>query len=334
MHRILVLTAGGLLAVGAALLPTAYYQNIPTARYVTASTQLGTESVSCSGQILAFDRAETYITSPVVTEDVLVEVGDQVAAGQVLCTVDLPATGLLMTSPELTSDFLKSYLENPETSSLESLLSASGLGEQSVQLAAAPEYASAINGTVTAVNLQSDSLYNSPQAAIVVEDLSELRAELYVPQAGVAGIEPGDKVLIQGAGITGEISGEVVSINPSAMQSLQNGTLQVLIPVQVRLTSDSKGARPGYAVTAQILSRSSTDGLFIPYQAVCQDEENQEYVWLLSNTGAAVRQPVTTGEETAEMTQILSGITAEDIVLIGENLQSGQPVRLEGYYEG
>ena len=46
------------------------------------------------------------------------------------------------------------------------------------------------------------------------------------------------------------------------------------------------------------------------------------------------RQPVTTGEETAEMTQILSGITAEDIVLIGENLQSGQPVRLEGYYEG
>ena len=126
----------------------------------------------------------------------------------------------------------------------------------------------------------------------------------------------------------------MVSINPSAMQSLQNGTLQVLIPVQVRLTSDSKGARPGYAVTAQILSRSSTDGLFIPYQAVCQDEENQEYVWLLSNTGAAVRQPVTTGEETAEMTQILSGITAEDIVLIGENLQSGQPVRLEGYYEG
>ena len=248
--------------------------------------------------------------------------------------MDLPATGLLMTSPELTSDFLKSYLENPETSSLESLLSASGLGEQSVQLAAAPEYASAINGTVTAVNLQSDSLYNSPQAAIVVEDLSELRAELYVPQAGVAGIEPGDKVLIQGAGITGEISGEVVSINPSAIQSLQNGALQVLVPVQVRLTSDSKGARPGYAVTAQILSRSSTDGLFIPYQAVCQDEENQEYVWLLSNTGAAVRQPVTTGEETAEMTQILSGITAEDIVLIGENLQSGQPVRLEGYYEG
>ena len=239
-----------------------------------------------------------------------------------------------MTSPELTSDFLKSYLENPETSSLESLLSASSLGEQSVQLAAAPEYASAINGTVTAVNLQSDSLYNSPQAAIVVEDLSELRTELYVPQAGVAGIEPGDKVLIQGAGITGEISGEVVSINPSAMQSLQNGALQVLVPVQVRLTSDSKGARPGYAVTAQILSRSSTDGLFIPYQAVCQDEENQEYVWLLSNTGAAVRRPVTTGEETAEMTQILSGITAEDIVLIGENLQSGQPVRLEGYYEG
>ena len=123
MHRILVLTAGGLLAVGAALLPTAYYQNIPTARYVTASTQPGTESVSCSGQILAFDRAETYITSPVVTEDVLVEVGDQVEAGQVLCTVDLPATGLLMTSPELTSDFLKSYLENPEASSLESLLS-------------------------------------------------------------------------------------------------------------------------------------------------------------------------------------------------------------------
>ena len=82
MHRILVLTAGGLLAVGAALLPTAYCQNIPTARYVTASTQPGTESVSCSGQILAFDRAETYITSPVVTEDVLVRWGIRLRRGR------------------------------------------------------------------------------------------------------------------------------------------------------------------------------------------------------------------------------------------------------------
>lgn len=332
MQRILALAAGVLMAVGAAAVPAAYYQNIAAAQYITASSQPGTETVNCSGQILAYNRAETYITSPVVTEDVLVKVGDQVEAGQALCTVNLPATGLLMTSPELTADYLKSYLEG-QGQSLESLAAAAGAEKTGVQLAAAPEYSSAIRGTVTSVNIQADSLYNSPQAAIVVEDLSELRAELYVPQAGIAEIKPGDKVLLQGAGISGELSGEVVSISPSATQSLQNGALQVLVPVQVRLTSDSKGAKPGFAVTARIFSQSSIDGLFIPYQAVCQDEDNQEYVWVLSAAGTAARQPVTTGEETAEMTQILSGITEDDIVLIGEQLSAGKPVRLEGYYE-
>lgn len=332
MQRILVLAAATLMAVGAAVVPAAYYQNVATAQYITASSQPGTETVNCSGQILAYNRAETYITSPIVAEDVLVKVGDQVEAGQALCTVNLPATGLLMTSPELTADYLKSYLEG-QGQSLENLTTAANAGQNGIQLAAAPEYSSAIRGTVTSVNIQADSLYNSPQAAIVVEDLSELRAELYVPQAGIAGIKPGDKVVLQGAGISGDLSGEVVSISPSAVQNLQNGVLQVMVPAQVRLTSDSKGAKPGFAVTARILSQSNANGLFIPYQAVCQGEDNQEYVWILSETGMAVKQPVTTGEETAKMTQILSGISENDIVLIGEQLNTGKPVRLEGYYE-
>ena len=316
------------------MLPTICYQSIPAARYITASSQPGAESVSCSGQLLAFDRAETYITSPVITDEVKVKVGDSVAAGQILCTVDLPATGLLMTSPEITADFLKEYLNEQTSGSLEKLFQSDFDGEKQAQLAAAPSYRSPITGTVTAVNLQSNSLYNSPKAAIIVEDLSELCAELYIPQANVQKIQAGDKVLLQGAGISGEISGEVLSINPSAVQSLQNGAVQVLIPVRVRLTSDSKGARPGYIVTAKILSRASTNGLFIPYQAICQDEENQEYVWALSASGQAIRCPITTGEETAEMTQVLSGISSEDIILIGEDLRPGCPVRLEGCYEG
>ena len=335
MRKMLILAAGILVIAVSAALPAFYYNRIPSVRYLTASSQPGTQAVSCTGQILACSRAETYITSPVVTDQVLVSVGDQVEPGTVLCTINLPATGLLLTSPELTSDFIKACLEGGEGQDLQSLLSGSLLtSENGLQLAAAPEYTSAISGTVTAVNLQSDSLYNSPQAAVVVEDLSELQAELYVPQASAGEIRPGDRVLMQGAGITGEISGEVVSVNPSAVQSLESGTLQVLVPVQVRLTSDAKGARPNYAVTGKIFSRSEADGLFIPYQAICQDEENQEYVWVLSGYGTAVRREVTTGEETAESTQILTGITADDIVLVGEELRSGQQVRLEGYYEG
>lgn len=159
-----------------------------------------------------------------------------------------------MTSPEITADFLKEYLNEQASGSLEKLFQSDFEEEKQAQLAVAPSYRSPITGTVTAVNLQSNSLYNSPKAAIVVEDLSELCAELYIPQASVQKIQAGDKVLLQGAGIFGEISGEVLSINPSAVQSLQNGAVQVLIPVRVRLTSDSKGARPGYIVTAKILS--------------------------------------------------------------------------------
>ena len=296
---------------------------IPSAIAVAVEEGPASIEISCSGQIEAAQHTEVYLSAPAVADEVLVQVGDRVAAGETLFTLDLAASRLLLTAASATSEELSSLLFTGE-------LSGNNTGTDG---ALSPAYASAISGTVTAVRIQPHSLYQSAEAAVTVEDLSDLTARLYVPQDTIASVRTGDRVVMEGAGLTGEVSGEVQDIAPSAQQISGGGVTQTVVPVTVRLTSDAKGAKPNFAVTARILSATENKGLWLPYQAIHQDDENREYVFLLSGEGTAEKQIITTGEETPQKTEVLSGLERGEVVLIGEDLQEGKMVRLEGWYE-
>ena len=324
MRRIIIFSTA--VAAMIALLAVSVGKSSKISSAMAVSVEEGPASIeiSCNGQIEAVQHAEIYLAAPAVADEVLVQVGDRVTAGETLFTLDLAASRLLLTAASATPEELSTLL-------FAGAFSASGDANANGVLSSS--YASAISGTVTAVRIQPHSLYQSAEAAVTVEDLSELTARLFVPQDAIASVRSGDRVILEGAGLNGEISGVVQDVAPSAQQISTGGVTQTVVPVTVSLTSDTKGAKPNFTVTARIFSASESRGLWLPYQAIHQDEENQEYVFLLSDGGAAEKRVVTTGEETVRETEILSGLKRGEVVLIGEDLREGERIQLEGWYE-
>lgn len=72
--------------------------------------------------------------------------------------------------------------------------------------------------------------------------------------------------------------------------------------------------------------------LTIPYEAVGQDSNQQEYVYVYSK-GRPVRKNITTGKELLHTVEVTKGLGITDIVLLEpENIQPNLMVRLKGEY--
>ena len=67
----------------------------------------------------------------------------------------------------------------------------------------------------------------------------------------------------------------------------------------------------------------------LPYEAICQDEKNTEYVWIIQN-GRAVRKDIVTGAELPDAVEICNGIFASDqVILSPDNIHSNQLVVIQ-----
>lgn len=331
-HKIIALIVTVALILAFFVLPSIVRSSIPQVTYTRGSQSQQVGKIVCQGFIEAGERAELYITAPVVADQVAVQVGDFVVQGDLLCSINEIATRAIIYSPEVGADLVKEYLQSASSSAELSALMA-GNSVETFSFVFQPQYHSPISGTVTEVNIADRTLYNSPAAAIVVEDLEHLNATIYVPQADILQVQVGSEALISGEGIQGELAGHVTAINPSAVRKVGNSGPEALVPVTVALDNAAGQIRPGYVVTAQLSTAAPSSGLLLPYQAVKQDDENQEYVQVLSSGYRVEKRLVTTGNETAEQTEILSGLESSDIVII-EDIAENTRVRLGEQMDG
>ena len=90
---------------------------------------------------------------------------------------------------------------------------------------------------------------------------------------------------------------------------------ETVVDVTVAIEKGDTGMlRAGYSVTAQLITGDERTLTMLPYTAIAQDEIS-EYVYVLEK-GISVRRNIETGIELSDKTEILSGITVEDRVLI------------------
>ena len=332
-HKIAALAVTVALIAGFFVLPGIVRSQIPQVSYTRGTRSDRVDSISCQGFLEAGDRAEIYITAPVVTDTVHVSVGDRVSHGDVLCTINKAATQAVLASPQISAQLLEEYFQSGSVSASELSALVAGNAGEGFQFAYQPEYLSPVSGTVTEVNITGSTLYNSAAAAIVIEDLDTVKATVYVPQADILGVEVGDHASVYGDGISGNLSGIVTAISPSAIRMVSTAGTEALIPVEITLNAPAGQARPNYAITADLYSSVQGAGTLVPYQAVKQDEENNEYVQVLGTGYRVEKRIVTTGEETAEQTEILSGLQPGDIIILDE-VEENTLVRLGESMDG
>ena len=113
-----------------------------------------------------------------------------------------------------------------------------------------------------------------------------------------------------------EYPGRVVSIAPQALGSSPDSPdSQAMVKAIAQLNRPSGALIPGGSVSVEVILVQRPNALALPANAI-QQEGNESFVWVVDDDGKAQKRPVTTGLDTLEAVEILSGLTETDTVIL------------------
>jgi RND family efflux transporter MFP subunit len=156
----------------------------------------------------------------------------------------------------------------------------------------------------------------APVVDIVGMDPLRLKAE--VPERDAHNVKSGQNVRVTIEGDTSVYLGRVMRLSPVIAQQ----TRMLLVEADVR---NNGKLRPGSFAHAEIVTNDARMAVTVPNNAIVAFAGIEKVI--VVQNGRAVEKPITTGRRSGEWTEIVSGVSVGDQVIIDPgNLQSGQAV--------
>jgi macrolide-specific efflux system membrane fusion protein len=319
-----------------------------TPQFLTANATVGdvTDEVAATGALAAAESyglmfgADPYLaatgdtppTSDVTwpVTDVAVNVGDAVAAGDVLATAD--AAGLDGDLDTATADLRASNINlaianealdaatttDTERQAKLALYSAENQHTQALEARTAIQdqikaavLKSPIAGIVTEVNVQVG--FDAPAGAAIVVASTTYEVTTDVVESDLADIELGQTASVAIGALGTDIEGTVTAISPVASEAT---TGVVAFPVTITLTVAPPDARAGMSADVTITIASAAGVLTVPSAAI-QGTDGNYVVMTLAADGTAQRTPVDVGLLTSSTAEITSGLAEGTAVVTG-----------------
>lgn len=345
----LLLTAV-LLTTGFLSLPAAVEHFVPSVAVTFPLQTRFSDKIYVSGTVEEEIRTDVTVELPLVPQKVCVLVGDQVEANALLATVDVPATrsailSLLSSMDGLSAESLSVFqslvgmedltaLSNTETlsadfSELIKLLQ-SGVDITFLDSYLPTEIRSPAAGTITSMNLTPGSIALPQTSVCTVSRTDSLLIRMTVPEADADSIQEGDPVIFTASATGNEMyTGSISRIFPSASKTIVGTSQQTVVGFYVTPETNTGRLKPGYSVDGIIRTGAEQIGLVIPYEAIRQDDSNQEYVYVIEN-GRAIRRNIKVGSELTSGAVVMQGLSAADVVVEDASAitQNGMPVRI------
>ncbi len=219
-----------------------------------------------------------------------------------------------------------------------------------------------MSGTVSELNKEAGEMALGSQfqadVILIIADLREMEAQVDVDENDIVDIKVGQAAEIQVDALPGQtLLGTVREIGSSATASGAGTAEQKTeFEIKIGITEPLATLRPGMTATADILTKTAENALSVPLQSVAlrtveqlltkgekrKDAEARfkadrdgfvEVVFRLEQAKAVAR-PVTTGIQSEEWIEILSGLAEGDQVVSGsyraisKDLENGATVRV------
>ncbi|QNP54411.1 efflux RND transporter periplasmic adaptor subunit (plasmid) [Hymenobacter qilianensis] len=169
-------------------------------------------------------------------------------------------------------------------------------------------------GLVQAVGVTEGQYVGEGTLLVSLTNLSLVWVEAQLYPEEVAGVEMGQSVQVQVAGLPDAYSGRVVFLSP---EREANSKVTLL---RVQLANAGGRLQPGMQANVRLPSRGPTatvQSLTLPQDAVLRDSRGS-YVWEQVGTAGRFRRlKVTTGAETDETVAITGGVPAGALVVVG-----------------
>jgi macrolide-specific efflux system membrane fusion protein len=297
-----------------------------------------TASVTADGSLeSASTAAASFVTGGTVTS-ISVRVGDKVRKGQVLAEVDPAAAKRTLAAAEADRDAARDAVDRAEdagsdTSSAENEVTQAELAvDEAAAAVTGTTLKAPMAGTVVAVNgtLGSSSSGGSEAPAsgaetstassgfIDLADLGKLQVTAAFAEADATKLKEKQAATVTWNALSGaRQSARVVAVDPQA------ATANNVVTYGVTLSLDKvpAGAKPGQTVSVSVVTGEVTDAIFVNAAALTTVGDRHT-VTVLANGAQEVR-PVEIGLEGDRATQITSGLTVGEQVLLTTTSTTG-----------
>lgn len=307
-------------------------------------------AIAFTGSVRPAQNAEISAQVAGIANQVHVQTGDAVAAGDVLVEIDatdlnlqlrqqqsaLNSTEIQLNAARQTLERVRSLAERgstPQASLDAAIADVDGLEASLASLQSQLEQVQTnigrtiirapFDGTVSGRMVEPGQVVNQGAAVISLVDLSRLTVDAMVPLAQTVSIAAGQTAILQVHGLEGSVfEAAVERINPVA----EEGTRSVV--VHLGLDNPDARLRGGMFVTGRIVTEAASDVIAVPQDAVLGNG-GERYVLVVAD-GEIVRQAVSVEKvwDRLGLVEIADGITAGDAVvaLPLSGLEAGQSV--------
>jgi HlyD family secretion protein len=184
---------------------------------------------------------------------------------------------------------------------------------------------SPIDGVITDRPQFPGELATANQPLLTVMNTSHLIAKAHVSQSQAASLKTGNAATIQIAGLEDPIPAKLTLVSPA----LDPGSTTV--EVWVETSQPPAALKPGMTVQVSITAATAKNAILVPKTAVFQSPEAGSYVLLAGKDNIAHQKTVQLGLQSATDTQITSGVSAGDSIIVsgGYGLPDKTKIKIE-----
>lgn len=253
------------------------------------------QTVICKGRVEQGENAEVTVPMDCVVAEVLVKEGQSVEEGDPLFEVDKQAT-------------LSVLAQSENAALLQSVLS-----EEVPTTVTAPA-----SGTVGDLAVSPGKTVEKSTVCAVISKGGGKCIRISVPERSVRQVKIGQPVTVSGIGfVKEEYSGEITEVSGKAKQQMNGASVQTMVEAVVLLNKEEmdESLRVGLTASAEITVSTIPEGFIIPYEAVSEDEDNKEFVYVL-RSGTAHKQLLNFVCEMPEGYLVEKGFETGDVLIL------------------
>ncbi len=261
---------------------------------------------------------------PGTVSHIYVEVGDEVSKGQKLAELDKEsyqstynAALAMQKQAQDAYDRLKKVYDNgslPEIkwedakSTLEQANSSAEIAKKN--LGNCVMYAP-MSGIIGSRGLESGTNVIMGNSVMTLISMGEMYARISAPEDEINKIEKGQKAVVTFPALGGKTYDGVVD-----KVGIMANVLSKTFEVSVIIDNDDFQIKPGMICNVNLPLDSNENGLLVPIQSVLQDEDGQNYVYIVGADNLAKRRNVTTEGIINNQLNILTGLNAGDLLIV------------------
>ena len=167
-----------------------------------------------------------------------------------------------------------------------------------------------ISGYIAAKNINKGQIVSPGVEIFSIKSTESVEAQINVTEAVIPSVAIGTKAKISVKAVGKDsIEGVVTKVNP--VKNAQTGMYQVSINIE----NKDKKLKEGMFADISLTLSDSENALVIPSEAVTEDKNGKKFVYIAKND-KAVRADIKTGIITDEFTEVKSGISKGDRVIV------------------